>query len=138
MVRFFGPLLVAQNVRKHLTPGPASSFKFTNGVAPKRPPKDWSVVASYLAGIEGMVMGLARDLAPIRVNLVSLGAVDTELWDPIKQQGAFETVKAGMEERMATGTIGKVEHVAECYLYLMKDHNATGSIVRSDGGILLI
>lgn len=38
---------------------------------------------------------------------------------------------------MTTGAIGQVEDVVEAYLYLMKDKNASGSIVETTGGTLL-
>ena len=80
MVRFFGPLVVAQQLRDHLKEGPASSFIMTTGGLSQRPRKDWTVVMSYLTGLEGMCQGLARDQAPISVNLVGPGPVETELW----------------------------------------------------------
>jgi NAD(P)-dependent dehydrogenase (short-subunit alcohol dehydrogenase family) len=138
MVRFFGPLLVAQHLKTALKGGTASSFTMTTGLAPQRPPKDFTVISAYLAGQDGMVTGLARDLAPIRVNQVSLGAIDTELWDHIRQAGGFEQFRADFEGRTLTQSMGQVEDVAESYLYLMKDRNATGSTVRTDGGLLLI
>ena len=57
----------------------------------------------FFAGIEGIGHGLARDLAPIRVNVVSLGAVETELWQPMKEDGSFEGLKAHLEKGMLTG-----------------------------------
>ncbi|KAF4996552.1 hypothetical protein FGRMN_4436 [Fusarium graminum] len=138
MVRFFGPMLVAQHLKGALKEGRASSFTLTTGLAPKRPPKDFTVISAYLAGLSGVVTGLARDLAPIRVNQVSLGAIDTELWDHIRQAGGFEQFRADFENRTLTRSMGDVRDVAESYLYLMKDKNATGSTVRTDGGLLLI
>ncbi|KAM0342030.1 hypothetical protein ACHAPU_009758 [Fusarium lateritium] len=138
MVRFFGPILVAQQLKSALKEGPASSFTLTTGLAPQRPPKDFTVISAYLAGLDGVVTGLARDLAPIRVNQVSLGAVDTELWDHIRQAGGFEQFRADFEDRTLTQSMGNVQDVAESYLYLMKDKNATGSTLRTDGGLLLI
>jgi len=83
-----------------------------------------------------MVRGLAVDLKPVRVNLVSPGAVETELWDSLPKEareGYFKTVGA----KLLTGGIGMPEDVAECYLWLMKDKNVTGTVVQTDGGALL-
>lgn len=81
--------------------------------------------------------GLALDLQPIRVNLVSPGAVDTELW-----KGMPEDAKKGMFEELAkktpVGGVGKIEDVAESYLYLMKDRNVTGAMISTSGGHLLV
>ncbi|PWN87986.1 NAD(P)-binding protein [Acaromyces ingoldii] len=138
MVRFFSPFIVAQHLRKLLKDGPASSYIMTTGGASERPMPDWTVVLSYITGLVGMMRGLAKDLAPIRVNLVALGPVETELWDSFRAQGAYEAVKESFEKGMATGTIGKVEDIVESYLYLMKDKNATGSTVTSNGGMVLM
>ena len=138
MVRFFGVLVVAQQLRQHLKEGPASSFIMTTGGLSQRPRKDWTVIMSYLTGLEGMSRALARDLAPIRVNLVGPGPVDTELWDSHKETGNLDELKSSIASTMATGRFGQVEDVVESYLYLMKDHNTTGSIVYSNGGGLLM
>ena len=98
---------------------------------------NWSIVASYGAGMHGMTRNLALDLAPIRVNLVSPGAVDTELWD-----GMPKEQKAGMMEvlktKMTTGQVGKPEDVAESYLFSMKDVNCSGTVINTNGGTLLL
>ena len=138
MVRFFSPLIVAQQLRKHLKDGPASSYTMTTGGLSERPRKNWTVVMSYLTGLEGMSRALARDLAPIRVNLVGPGPVDTELWSNHFESEDLEQLKRGIVENMATKAFGKVEDVAESYLYLMKDKNITGSIIYTNGGGLLI
>lgn len=138
MVRFFGVLVVAQQLRKSLKDSPASSFIMTTGGLSQRPRKDWTVIMSYLTGLEGMCRALARDLAPIRVNLVGPGPVDTELWTSHAETDDLDALKSSIASTMATKTFGKVEDVVESYLYLMKDKNTTGSMVYTNGGGLLI
>ena len=138
MVRFFGALVVAQQVRENLKEGPAASFTLTTGGMSDRPQPNGTVINSFLTGLHGMTRGLALDLAPIRVNLVSPGAVETELWDGLREAGQFDSFQALVEEHMITKTIGKVEDVAESYLYLMKDKNVTGSVINTNGGALLL
>lgn len=136
-VRFFAPLVVAQQLRKHLNEGTSSSFTMTTGGATEHVSKDWSVMQAYLSGLRGMTRGLAVDLAPIRVNAVALGPTDTEIWSHVKKIGYWDNVTARLKGRMTTGTIGQVEDVVEAYLYLMKDKNASGSVVETTGGTLL-
>ncbi|KAH8166782.1 hypothetical protein CIB48_g1436 [Xylaria polymorpha] len=136
-VRFFAPLVVAQQLRKHLNESSTSSFTITTGGATEHVSKDWSVVLSYLSGLRGMTRGLAVDLAPIRVNAVALGPTETEIWSHVKEMGWWDNVTTRMKGRMTTGAIGQVEDVVEAYLYLMKDKNASGSIVETTGGTLL-
>jgi NAD(P)-dependent dehydrogenase (short-subunit alcohol dehydrogenase family) len=77
MLRFFGPLLVGKHAKKYLTPGPKSSITLTTGGVSQKPIPDWTVIGSYATALHGLTRGLALDLKPIRVNLVSPGAVDT-------------------------------------------------------------
>ena len=136
LVRFVAPLLVAKYAATHLSPGPKSSYTITSGGVSQRPTPNWSVPSSYLAGIHGMARSLALDLRPVRVNAVVLGAVDTEMWnmDEDQKQQFFSTIGS----KSATGTIGKVEDVAETYVGILKDRNCTASVVNSNGGYLIM
>ncbi|KAH8660899.1 hypothetical protein BGZ60DRAFT_492302 [Tricladium varicosporioides] len=138
-IRFFAPLLVAKVGRKYLSPSPASSITLTGGAVAEKPVFNWTVPASYAAGLHGMIRNLALDLKPIRVNLVSPGAVDTEFWGVMgmseeRKQGMFKAIG----EKMVTGKIGRTEDVAEAYLWLMKDKNVTGFVASSDSGSKLV
>lgn len=135
-VRFFAPLLVAKVGSKYLSPGPESSIVLTTGSVAELPLPNWSVVASYAAGLHGMTRNLALDLKPIRVNLVSPGVIDTELWKDMSAE-AKEVLFKRMAEKHPTGRVGKPEEVAEAYLWLMKDTNVTGFVASSDSGIKL-
>ena len=136
MVRFFAPLLVAKHATKYLNPGPASSITLTTGTVSEKPHKGWTIMAPFATGLHGMARSLALDLAPIRVNVISPGAVLTPLWDGIPQEQR-ETMMEGMKKRCTTGEVGKPEDVAESYLYVMKDRNCSGSVISTNGGSLL-
>lgn len=138
MVRFFAPLLVARYGLTNLSPGPASSITLTTGVSGEKPLPDWTVTSSYLSGLQGMMRGLALDLKPIRVNLVSLGGVDTEMWNVLKSSAARNSLIRELAALTTTGQVGTVENVVEAYLYCMKDHNLTGSLISTNGGRLLL
>ncbi|KAK0642259.1 putative short-chain type dehydrogenase/reductase y4mP [Lasiodiplodia hormozganensis] len=136
-VRFFGPLLAAREAAKHLPRSSTSSFTLTSGSVAQRPlPGGWAVVGSYATGLLGMARSLALELAPVRVNCVAPGVVDTGLW----RMGDAEKAEMfrGVEEKLPTGRVGRVEDVVEAYLYLMRDGNATGSVVSTNGGALLV
>ncbi|EXJ85824.1 hypothetical protein A1O1_06193 [Capronia coronata CBS 617.96] len=136
MVRFFAPLMVAKYGSPLLTPGPASSITLTTGAAAEKPAEGWTVISSFASGLFGMVRGLALELRPVRVNLVSPGAVVTELWDALGPNK--EAAMAEYAKKQATGRVGAVEDVVESYLFLMKDRNATGTVAKSDGGVFLM
>lgn len=135
-VRFFGSLILAKLCPAYLSPGPKSSITLTGGSNSHRPIKGWTTVVAWGSGLEGAARGLAVDLAPTRVNLVSLGAVHTELWGDIPKE-RLEGVLQRFKDASLVGKVGTPEEVAEAYLYSMKNEFVTGSVIQSDGGRLL-
>ena len=87
--------------------------------------------------MEGLMRGLAVDLKPLRVNVVSPGAVETELFSAIPQD-TRDRVLDFYRSTSTTGTVGTPQDLAEAYLYVMKDRFITGSVVESNGGRLLV
>ncbi|KAK5045038.1 hypothetical protein LTR84_010186 [Exophiala bonariae] len=133
MVRFFAPLLVAAYGRESIATRPESSITLTTGVSGERPIPGWPVACSYLAGLHGMTRSLALDLKPIRVNLVSPGAANTEMWDVLDDATRSETMES-LARATTTGRVGAVEDIAEAYLYSMRDANLSGAIISTNGG----
>ncbi|GFG24136.1 uncharacterized oxidoreductase YkvO [Aspergillus udagawae] len=137
VVRFVAPLMVAKYIRQYIDLTTTSSFTLTGGLRAHKPAPGWSLVSGWAAGVEGLVRGLALDLKPLRVNMVSPGAVHTELFSrfPSEQLEGFLKM---LKNQSTTGTVGRPEDVAEAYLYLMKDQFVSGSIVETNGGALLV
>ncbi|CAD0082323.1 unnamed protein product [Aureobasidium vineae] len=137
MVRFFAPLMVAKHAAKVLDKSPTSSITLTTGNVSEKPIPNWSVINGFATALQGSTRGLALDLKPIRVNLVSPGAVETPLWDGIPEEQRKQMFES-FASKMATGKIGQVEDVAEAFLYAMKDKNLTGSMISTNGGSMLM
>lgn len=137
MVRFFAPMLLGKLLPAYIRPGPDSSYTITTGAVSEHPIPDWSVVGSYATGLHGLTRQFALDLKPLRVNLISPGAVETELWDRLPEDKRGEIME-GFVSKMATGRVGRPEDVAEGYLYCMRDGNLTGSVISSNGGSLVM
>jgi len=73
--KILGPLFAAQQAAPRITkPG---SITFTSGIAASRPAPGGALAATVNGALESMVLALALELAPIRVNAVSPGWVDT-------------------------------------------------------------
>jgi NAD(P)-dependent dehydrogenase (short-subunit alcohol dehydrogenase family) len=139
MVRFAAPLLVAKHALPYLAPGPQASFTINGGGVAERPNPGWALLSSYASGLYGMVKGLTVEMKPVRVNLVQPGVTATEMWGnmgmgPEQTQAMLDHLSS----TLATGAVGKVEDVAECYLACMKDRNMTGNVLKSDGGGLFL
>ena len=76
---------------------------------------------------------LAIELAPIRVNAVSPGIVDTPIYAamaPDSKESMFKEVAASIP----AGRIGKPDELAQTVLYLMSNGYTTGSTLYVDGG----
>jgi NAD(P)-dependent dehydrogenase (short-subunit alcohol dehydrogenase family) len=136
-VRLLGSAMAGKVAPKYLAPGPASSIVFTSGTMGEKAYPGLAANAAYYIAREELTRALAMELAPVRVNCVSPGAVGTPSLDtmPVDQKAFVMGKLAG--ETLA-GRIGMPEDVAEAYVYAMKDQFLTGSIIRSDGGRLLV
>lgn len=90
-------------------------------------------LAAVNGGITQMAQTLARELAPLRVNVVSPGLVDTPAYDGMPAQA-----KAGMFEAAArslpVGRTGRSEDIASAIELLLSNTFATGVLLDLDGG----
>jgi NAD(P)-dependent dehydrogenase (short-subunit alcohol dehydrogenase family) len=112
------------------------SIALTTGTVGQRPVPGAALAAAGAGATEGLIRGLAAELAPIRVNAVRAGAVRTPLWDaiPEAQHGPlFERLAA----RTLTNTVGEPEDLAMAHIYLMQNRYVTGTVLTVDGGLLL-
>jgi NAD(P)-dependent dehydrogenase (short-subunit alcohol dehydrogenase family) len=128
------PMMIGKLGPRFLKPSYRSSIILTSGRIAEKPVKGYTMGAYPAAGIYGLTRALALDLAPVRVNVVSPGATETELWG---DEGKRKQMREMMTGRMLLGKVGDAEEVAEAYVYLMKNTNSTGSVVGSDGGSFL-
>ena len=133
--KFFGPLLLA----KHGAPKLAAtgSLTFTSGVAAYRPAPRGSVVAAINAALEGLVRALAVELAPLRVNAVSPGWVDTPIWAFVAGDRKGEMLD-GMARRLPVGRVGRPADIAEAIAFLMGNGFTTGTVLHVEGGHRLV
>ena len=90
-------------------------------------------LAAVNGAIERIVSPLAAELAPVRVNAVSPGVVDTAWWDflPGDQRAAQFAAAAGS---VPAGRVGTPADVAGAVAYLVGAGMVTGTILPVDGG----
>ena len=129
--KLYGPLLLAKYGAPKLSV--AGSITFVSGIAAYRPAARGAVVAAVNAALEGLVRALAVELGPIRVNAVSPGWVDTEIWTFVAGEKKQETLSA-MAKRLPLGRIGQPEDIAHAIIFLMGNPFTTGTILHVDGG----
>ena len=133
--KFYGPLLLAKHGAPQLSAN--GSITFTSGIAAYRPAARGSVVAAVNAALEGLVRALAVELAPIRVNAVSPGWVDTPIWSFVAGDKKDETLDA-MAKRLPVGRVGQPDDIADAIAFLMGNGFTTGTVLHVEGGHRLI
>lgn len=137
-MRLLVPALVGKVAARHLAPTRACSLTLTTGGIADKPAPGWSLVAYFAAGLTALARNLALDMAPIRVNAVEPGIVDTGLWDANMTPDQKAALMAQFAKKLPTGLAGQVEDVAEAYLYAMRDGNCSGEIIKTRGGDHLV
>jgi NAD(P)-dependent dehydrogenase (short-subunit alcohol dehydrogenase family) len=94
-------------------------------------------LAAVNGAVETLVPTLALELAPIRVNCVSPGVVDTDWWNrvvPAEQRAAvLDSFVAGTP----VGRVGKPEDIADVIALLVRNRFVTGIVVPVEGGARL-
>lgn len=128
--RFWGPLYVVRNAVPKMTAG---SLTFLSGQYASRPAPGAVVTAAMNAAIETLAKGLALELAPIRVNAVAPGLIDTPILGE-HRDGASEWAKATLPLKR----MGLAEEVAQAVVLLMTNGFITGEVVHIDGGGRLV
>jgi NAD(P)-dependent dehydrogenase (short-subunit alcohol dehydrogenase family) len=85
--------------------------------------------------VEGFVRALTPELAPIRINGVAPGIIDTPMFDHFGEKKAATLDAIGAN--FPLGRVGQPEEVAEAILLCMNNSYMTGVVIDVDGGALL-
>lgn len=129
--KFWGQYRAARQAVPRLNQG--GSITFFSGVAAQRPIRGFSSFAAVNGAINGLCRALALELAPVRVNAVSPGIVDTPAYAgmPLQERQGFF---AAVGSKLPVGRVGRPEEVAEAVLYLLRSDFVTGTVLEIDGG----
>ena len=114
------------------------SITLCSGVSSLRPRRGGSPVSAASAGaVEALARNLAVELAPIRVNTIIPGLVDTPL-----VAGMFgadhEGAMIAVGKTLPVGRVGTPEDLADAVMFLMGNGYVTGINLVVDGGRLLV
>ena len=107
------------------------SITFTSGIASRRSYPDYSAVSAMNAATEALAKAIAIELAPIRVNTVCPGFVDTEP----PTTGRAQHIKV-LSPTLPLNRLGVASEIADAYLYLFANSYSTGTVVVVDGGAI--
>lgn len=133
--KVIAPILLAKHGAPRLKPG--GSITLTSGIAAYRPAPKGSVVAAINGALESLVYALAVELAPLRVNAVSPGWVDTPIWQQVAGDGKTAALEA-MARRLLVQRIGDPDDIALAIESVLRNSFMTGTVVHVDGGQRLI
>jgi NAD(P)-dependent dehydrogenase (short-subunit alcohol dehydrogenase family) len=116
---------------------PGGTLLFLSGTGGRRRGVGLSLIGAATAALPALVANLAVEVAPIRVNLIAPGFVDTPLSATLLGDG----LDARREQLRATLPIGRVVgpgDVAALAVHLMTNTALTGATFDIDGGQQLV
>jgi NAD(P)-dependent dehydrogenase (short-subunit alcohol dehydrogenase family) len=116
---------------------PGGSLLFMGGTGGRRPAVGLAVAGALTAAQPALIANLALEIAPVRVNLIAAGFVDTPLSATLL--GADLDARRG--QLRATLPIGRVvgpADVAALAVHLMVNTALTGATYDIDGGQQLV
>jgi NAD(P)-dependent dehydrogenase (short-subunit alcohol dehydrogenase family) len=128
--RIWGLVHVVRHARPRMTDG---SITFTSGSLSSRPRPGTAMLTASLAAVEALAPALALELAPVRVNVVTPGLIDTPLLN-----GAFgsdrETLIATRAAVLPGKRVGTPDEVAQAIVMCMTNPYVNGAVLHIDGG----
>jgi NAD(P)-dependent dehydrogenase (short-subunit alcohol dehydrogenase family) len=129
--KVIGPLMLAKHLAPRMNKG--GSFVLFSGVAAAKIAVGTLGVAITNAAADTLARSLALELAPIRVNAISPGVIDTGAWDALGEQGKADYF-ADIRGRNPARRIGTPQDIAEGVLFAMTSTFLTGQTLHIDGG----
>jgi len=112
---------------------PTGSITFLIGGAARAAIPGTAGLAAVNGAIAAMARTLAKELAPLRVNVLSPGFVDTPAYDsmPADQRRALYD---NMASALPVRRIGGVDDIAPAVAFLVENGFTTGAVLDVDGG----
>jgi NAD(P)-dependent dehydrogenase (short-subunit alcohol dehydrogenase family) len=133
-VKVFGQLRAAKQAARYIAK--TGSITLTSGLLARKAVPGALVKATMNAAIEIMGKTLAKELAPVRVNVVSPGMVETGMWGEMPEADR-KAMAARAGSGLPVGRVGQAGDLAQAYWLLMSNGFMTGAVVDVDGGGLL-
>ncbi|MGP0576297.1 SDR family oxidoreductase [Paenibacillus peoriae] len=112
------------------------SITLFSGVVAYKPMIGSSALGAVNAAVSNLGQTLALELAPIRVNVVSPGIIDTPSRSKMPENTRnqfYDTVA----HKLPVKRVGLAEDVARGVLYLIQNQFVTGTVLHVDGGHIL-
>jgi NAD(P)-dependent dehydrogenase (short-subunit alcohol dehydrogenase family) len=130
--KFWGAWRVARSAEIRA----GGSLTLVSGYLSIRPRPNSAIVGAANGALESLTRSLALELAPVRVNCVSPGIIDTPIRAAMPEAARLDML-AKTAAALPVGRVGVGEDIARQILAFMTIGFATGSIVYIDGGALI-
>jgi NAD(P)-dependent dehydrogenase (short-subunit alcohol dehydrogenase family) len=130
--KFWGAWRVARSAEFRA----GGSLTLVSGFLSIRPRPNSAIVGAANGALESLARSLALELAPVRVNAVSPGIIDTPIRAAMPEEARREML-AKAAAALPVGRVGVGEDIARQILAFMTNGFATGSILYLDGGALV-
>lgn len=132
--KFWAHLRVLQAALPRLRP--YGSVTFVTAASARAALPGTAGLAAINGALEAMVRPLATELAPLRVNAVSPGVVDTPWWDHLPSEQR-ETLFQAIGATSAVGRVGQPDDLAPAIVLAATNGFMTGTIIEVTGGVTL-
>jgi len=129
------PLHVARNAASMVRPG--GTLLFMGGTGGRGTAPGLSLISALTAALPAMTKNLALELAPVRVNLIAAGFVDTPLSATLLGDGLEDRRKHLRDTLPIRRVVGPAD-VAALAVHLMTNTALTGGTYDIDGGQQLV
>ena len=132
-------ILMAIQVARHATGKvrPGGSLIFMGGTGGRRPGIGLTLAGTVTAALPALVANLALEVAPVRVNLIAAGFVDTGLSATLLGD-QLEQRRAQLRETLPIRRVVGPADVAALAVHLMTNTALTGATYDVDGGQQLV
>lgn len=132
--KFWGSIYTARHLSGNIRP--RGTLTLTSGFLARRTLSGTLVKSTMNAAIESAAKVLAKELAPLRVNVVSPGLTDTEAYEGMDPK-AREKMLQTAAENLPVKAYGRAQDIAKGYLFLLDNPFVTGTVIDIEGGALI-
>ena len=124
-------LYVGRNAINKVRPG--GTVIFMGGTGGRRPAIGLSIAAAVTAALPALIANLALEIAPVRVNLIAAGFVDTGLSASLLG-GELENRRKQLRATLPIRRVVGPADVAALAVHIMTNTALTGATYDIDGG----
>jgi NAD(P)-dependent dehydrogenase (short-subunit alcohol dehydrogenase family) len=126
---------VARNAMSKVRPG--GSLIFIGGTGGRRPAVGGTLISALTAALPALARNLALEIAPVRVNVIAAGFVDTPLSASLLGEQLDER-RAQLRTTLPIGRVVGPDDIAVLAVHLMANSAVTGATYDIDGGQQLV